>query len=292
MKQPSETAQRVVFCRAWETYAPEETRVCNDPIAVHLLSKEGRYFATTDQGREQFNQEMSNPVLVSLRDYVVLRTLVIDSYLLDYAQKGLDQMVILGAGYDSRAYRFPQLRGKVKIIEVDRPETQEDKIAKLSNYFGSLPDYVTFVPLDFEKDDLAASLVQAGFDPGLKTLVIWEGVTYYLEPEAVDQTLNFVTSNTPAGSSIIFDHVMLEVSEGKSQNPLIQAFLQNLAQIGEPCKFGLDPQTVEQFLGQRGFEEVTNLTVEQCKEQFLTPAHGQRNPAEAFSIVQASVAKG
>lgn len=290
MRKPSETAQLVAFARAWETYAPDETRMCYDPIAEHLIPEEGQLIVTTEQGREHFKKEMANPAWEAVQEYVALRTRVIDSYLHDYAQKGLSQLLILGAGFDSRAYRFPELKGNVKIFEVDNPETQEVKKAKLSKYFGSLPDYVKFASMDFENDNLAATLIQAGFDPSLKTLVIWEGVTYYLESMAVDQILDFVTANTPAGSSIIFDHIPKAVVEGKSQNPLVQAFLQNIAERGEPYKFGLDPQTVEQFLTQRGFDEVINLTVEQCKKKFLTPAHGERNPMAEFSIVRARVA--
>lgn len=290
MRKPSETAQRVAFARAWESYLPAGTRVCFDPIAKHLLAEEWRFFATTEEGRERFNRETSNPVLVAVWEYVALRTRVIDALLQDYAQKGMAQLLILGAGFDSRAYRFPELKGKVKIFEVDETDTQDIKKARLSEHFGSLPDHVSFVPLDFEKDDLAAALARAGFDPSLKTLVIWEGVTYYLEPRAVDQTLAFVAANTPAGSSIIFDHIQQEAIEGKCRNPLVQAFLQNVAEIGEPCKFGLDPLKVDQFLTQRGFEEVTNLTVAQCKKKFLHPAHGDRKPMEEFSIAQASVA--
>jgi methyltransferase (TIGR00027 family) len=292
MGKPSETAQRTAFARAWESYLSAETRVCFDPIAKHLLAEEWRLAATTEEGRESFSQEVitPNPVLVAVWEYVVLRTRVIDALLQDYAQNGMAQLLILGAGFDSRAYRFPELVGKVKVLEVDDPDTQEFKKTGLSEHFGSLPDHVGFVPLDFEKHDLAASLAQAGFDRDLKTLVIWEGVTYYLEPRAVDQTLAFVAGHTPAGSSIIFDHILEQAIEGKCRNPLLQAFIQNVAEIGEPCKFGLDPEQVDQFLTQRGFGDVTNLTVAQCKEKYLQPVHADRKPIEGFSIAQASVA--
>lgn len=289
MGQPSETAGRAALARAWETQKPAESRVCYDPFAVHMLRDEGKFLILTPEGRERFI-EACNPVMSGLLDYIVLRTRVIDFHLQDCATKGLRQIVLLGAGYDSRAYRFAELQGKIKIIEVDTPETQENKKAKLREHLGSLPNYVTFVPVDFKKDEWAASLIQAGLNPSLQTLLIWEGVTYYLEPKAVDQTLGFVTANTPAGSSIIFDYLRPEVVDGTTQNPLMLGVHQFSAEIGEPLKFGLKPQDVEQFLTQRGFNNVENLTVEQCMGKYLTPAHGQRSPMKEYSIVRASVA--
>jgi methyltransferase (TIGR00027 family) len=277
------------LCPAQESQLPEEERICQDPVAEHLLSEEGRYFLTTEQGREHFNNNVSSPMWVGTRDYVALRTRVIDSLVTDCASRGIEQLVILGAGYDSRAHRLPELHHKVKIFEVDRRETQEDKKAKLAKHFGALPDYVTFVPVDFETDDLAVSLARAGFDPNARTLVIWEGVLQFLDPEAVAQTLGMISSSTPSGSTLIFDYVVPEAVDGTSQNPVMQALKQIAAEIGEPFKFGMDRQEMAGFLKRHGFELKKNLTVEQCKEMFLTPAQRQRSPLEEYAIVQAVV---
>lgn len=290
MGRPSETANRVAFCRAWEAQRPEESRLCYDPIAEHMVRSEVKPFVLTPEGREFFLLKFAKPYILGMLDYIPLRTRTIDDYLLEHAEGELRQLVILGAGYDSRAYRFPQLQEKVKIFEVDTPGTQEDKKAKLSKHLGSLPDYVYFVGLDFEKDELAAGLAKAGFNPNLRTLVICEGVTYFLEAEAVDQTLGFITANTPAGSAVVFDYVLPEVVSGATQNPVMQDIHNFCIEIGEPYKFGLEPQDVEQFLSKRGFTDVENLTVEQCMAKYLAPAHGERNPMREYSIVKATVA--
>lgn len=290
MDRPSETANRVVFCRAWESQKPEEARLCYDPFAEHMVKSEVKPFVLTQEGREFFIKKIAKPFNLGMLDYIPLRTRTIDDYLEDVAAQGLRQLVILGAGYDCRAYRFPELQGKVKMFEVDTPGTQEDKKAKLSKHLGSLPDYVSYVALDFEKDDLAAGLIKAGFSPSEKTLVACEGLTYFLEPSAVDQTLGFVTSNTPAGSSIIFDYVLPAVVDGTTSNPVMRDIHDFCIEMGEPYKFGLEPGEVEHFLIQRGFKEVGNLTVDQCMEKYLTPAHGQRNPTREYSIAWGVVA--
>ena len=290
MGRPSETAERVAFCRAWESQKPAEARLCYDPFAEHMIKSEVKPFVLTPEGRDFFVKKFAKPFTLGMLDYIPLRTRAMDAYLEEVAAQGLGQLVILGAGYDCRAYRFPQLRGKVKMFEVDTPGTQEDKKAKLSRHLGSLPDYVSYVAIDFGRDDLAAGLMRAGFSPGAKTLVTCEGLTYFLDPQALDQTLGFVTSHTPAGSSIIFDYVLPEVVDGTTDNPVMRDIHDFCIEMGEPYKFGLEPGEVEHFLMQRGFKEVGNLTVDQCLEKFVTPAHGQRNPMREYNIAWGVVA--
>ncbi len=290
MSYSSETAQRVAFLRAWESQKPPEARLCYDPIAEHMLRDEVKPLVLTPEGRAFFLDKMANPYILGMLDYIPLRTRAIDSHVQDCLAKGLRQLVILGAGYDTRAYRLEGLPGKVKVFEVDAAETQEDKKAKLSSRFGQLPAHVTFLALDLAKDDLAANLRQAGFDSSLLTLFIWEGVTYFLDVQAVEHTLGFIAAHTPAGSSLVFDYVWPEVVDGSTQNPAMQSLIKFCTEIGEPYKFGLEPRQVEGFLTRNGFKDVVNLTVEECLANYLTPAHGPRQPMPEYGIAWASVA--
>jgi methyltransferase (TIGR00027 family) len=123
-------------------------------------------------------------------------------------------LVILGAGYDTRAYRFDKLKEEVKVFEVDHPATQKVKIEKVSKALGSLPGHVVYVSVDFEKERLDKKLSESGYNKSLKTLFIWEGVTMYLTAEAVDETLAFVAGNSGKGSSIIFNYIFRSVLDG------------------------------------------------------------------------------
>jgi methyltransferase (TIGR00027 family) len=129
-----------------------------------------------------------------------------DDYLGACLRAGIEQLVILGAGLDSRAYRIEGLKGQVRVFEVDHPATQAAKLAKLTKLFGALPAHVTYVPIDFDAETLE-KLFDFGYSRQHKTLFIWEGVVHYLTAEAVDQTLSFVSKHSGAGSSIIFDYV-------------------------------------------------------------------------------------
>jgi methyltransferase (TIGR00027 family) len=148
---------------------------------------------------------------------------------------GITQFVILGAGFDTRAYRLPK-EARVRSFEVDAPRTQAVK-RELLNKTGIDSTGVTFVSADFEKEDWLARLVQTGFDPGKPALFIWEGVIHYLDREAVESTLRKL-GNTAKGSVVAFDYLTTEPLESKGLYWRYGRAATKAA--GEPMKFGID----------------------------------------------------
>jgi methyltransferase (TIGR00027 family) len=124
-------------------------------------------------------------------------------------------LVKLGAGYDSRAYRFDL--HQVKTFEVDHPATQQDKLEKVKAIFGESPRHVCYVPVDFNTKSAADRLLQFGFDPTLKTIFIWQGVSMYLTAQAVDNTLSFAMQCSGNESAVVFDFIYQEVLEAARQ---------------------------------------------------------------------------
>lgn len=148
---------------------------------------------------------------------------------------GIDQLVILGAGFDTRPYRLPK-DTPVRSFEVDAPKTQAVKRAMLDKA-GILARKVAFVPADFEKDDWLARLVDAGFDVGRPALFLWEGVTMYLDREAIEAILNTV-AHCAKDSLLAFDYFTTETLES---NMLYWRYGRAAAKaVGEPMKFGVD----------------------------------------------------
>jgi methyltransferase (TIGR00027 family) len=145
------------------------------------------------------------------------------------------QFVILGAGFDTRAYRLPAGAG-VRVFEVDSPRTQRVKRETLAKA-GIDAGGVTFVPADFERQDWLACLVSAGFDPARPTLFLWEGVTMYLERATVEDTLRKIAS-TAAGSVVAFDYFTSEALD--SPAPYWRFARVTTKAAGEPLKFGVD----------------------------------------------------
>ena len=145
--------------------------------------------------------------------YFNARTRYFDDVLLAEAARGLDQLVVLGAGFDSRSLRFASQLGAARVFEIDRPEVLATRAERLR---GLSPNpNACAVPIDFEHDDLAEVLLAHGFaSRHARSLFLWEGVTYYLPDSAVESVLARVASLTEAGSGIVLDYVTREFFEG------------------------------------------------------------------------------
>jgi methyltransferase (TIGR00027 family) len=183
---------------------------------------------------------------------------------------GARQVVLLGAGLDSRAYRAPDGVRQTRVFEVDFPPTQEYKKKRVREILGSLPSHVTYVPIDFTKEDLATVLARAGYDRAVKTIFVWEGVTFYLPEEAVDATLRFVASNAAPGSRIVFDYFL--ASGLKTPTSALKDTMKRLEAVREPLIFGLPDEDPEGFVTRRGLAIDSNRRMRELMLLYLPKA--------------------
>lgn len=273
------TAQGIAFLRAYETSKPPGARICNDPLARRLIHPVyywmGRLFAGYG--------ERKDPGAIGL---IVGRCRYIDDYLLACLAEGMQQVVILGAGLDSRAYRLPQLQvqGQVRVFEVDQPATQDNKKRQLQRIFGTLPGHVTFVPIDFDAESLD-KLLSSGYDPRLKALFIWEGVVHYLTAAAVDATLAWVRQNSAAGSSIIFDYLYTSALTAEHQRAEIRRQRRSGRWSGEALTFSIPEGQAVEFLQSRGYTQVVDVTADDLKRLYFTGVNAGRAVAPVYAIV-------
>jgi methyltransferase (TIGR00027 family) len=281
--RPSITAEGIAILRALESKKPAGERICYDPYAQYftspLLTIISRFFMAIGYA------EKRGP---GVQGFLVARTRYIDDYLQSCLKQGLEQLVILGAGYDSRAYRFEELK-RVKVFEVDHPATQRRKMEKLKQVFGKLPENVVYVSIDFGRETLEKRLFESGYDGQRKTLFIWEGVTMYITAEAVDSTLAFVAKNSGKGSSVIFDYTYTSVINGTYKRGEVSSMRRSARITGERLIFGIEEGTIEEFLKQRGFHEITNVASEFLKKAYFTGANQKRSIAPVYAIVHAAV---
>jgi methyltransferase (TIGR00027 family) len=202
-----------------------------------------------------------------VRASVVARTRLIDDTIRELPPTELSQMVILGAGFDSRPYRLDRLSA-VPVFEVDHPETQFAKIDALRRVLPELPKNVSFVPSDFNLDELTAAMTDSGYDPSLPTVILWEGVTNYLSERAVDATLRWC-AGTGANGVLLITYVHSDVLERPEAFVGAKRLHSTLAKVGEQLTFGMDPRDMGAYLSDRGLDLEWDLGASEYRARYL-----------------------
>ena len=199
------------------------------------------------------------------------RTKCFDALWVDALAAGARQFVLLGAGFDTRGYRFADRLGGARVFEVDHPLTSAEKQRRLRRVIGAPPDHMTYVPIDFVRQGLADRLASSGFDPTRRTFFLWEGVTPYLTADAVDATLALVARAAP-GSSIAFDYIHRSTLVDPSADAKKQLDLAR--KQGEPYEFGVDPPDLAPLLERHGLALDSNLGADELAARYLVGSNG------------------
>ena len=177
----------------------------HDPTARVFLSEKGkRSVARVELAARAAKRSIGLEMARTMADTIALRTVAIDAAVRDAIKAGAKQLVILGAGYDGRAWRMPELTG-VDVFEVDHPATQGSKRAHLSE-LPSPKGTLHFVPVNFENESLDTALDRAGHDRSLPSCWIWEGVVMYLTRAAMHTTLESIAGRSAPGSTLIVNY--------------------------------------------------------------------------------------
>jgi len=242
----SRTAALVAAYRGRATGRPDP--VCNDPWAAELAGDAGRSFAA------QFDEAFPHGEL-----WVALRTWFLDARVALAMDAGVAQVVILGAGLDTRAARLA--RPGVRFFEVDHPSSQAHKLAAVAALEGYPRDAASYVGCDFEKEDFLTRLEAGGFRVDAPAVIVWEGVTYYLTEGAVRSTLRRIAEGCHAASLVMFDLVRRRLVTGDVRDPGDRATGQVVAGLGEPLRFGIDD--VLPLLAEEGFRFVATASFDE-----------------------------
>ena len=206
---PSKTAVWAAAARALGSKNSNPELRNPDYLAIKFLGPRERAILSAEIDMAALDLDFASAIkILGLRLPVVTqayRTKAFDAAMLAALQDGVRQVVVLGAGFDSRGYRFQtELRG-VRFMEVDYGPTQQYKKQRVKEILGAPAGNVTYVPMDFTKDDLRTQLVKAGYSEKVATFFLWEGVTHYLPESAVRDTLHFVRDHAAPGRRIAFD---------------------------------------------------------------------------------------
>jgi len=245
---PSKTAVYVTAARALGSKDPDPQRRNPDYLAIKFLGRRERA-VLPDLQMDALDLDFAGAMRqlgVHLPvDVLTYRTKAFDAALLNALNNGARQVVVLGAGFDSRAYRFQSELVGVRVMEVDYGPTQAYKKQRLGDILEAIPSNVSFVPMDFTKDNLLEELRNAGYSEQQNTFFLWEGVTYYLPESAVKDTLHFVRDHSASGSRIAFDYF-------GASNPAVNNPRHVYARWGEPLLFGFPNDRAREYVQQEG----------------------------------------
>jgi methyltransferase (TIGR00027 family) len=267
--QPSDSALGVTFFRAMAAKDGHEEIRGPDYLAEVFLTDEFRSMLQNSAGCEWIKSRAPGSY-----EFFLARTAFFDHAVQEALCAGVPQVVFLGAGYDSRPYRFRDLIQKTRIYELDVDSTQNRKRQLLAKAGIPASPALTYVAADFSREELPDVLLRAGFDPAKRTLYVWEGVMYYLPPQAVDQTLQFIRQNSPPGSTLCLDYMIDAPDMATRYGVMESEKLMRERYHAEPIQTRILEGTIADFLAIRGFAVKQHLKPAEIQRRFLTLRDG------------------
>jgi methyltransferase (TIGR00027 family) len=267
-----QSAETVAFMRAVVAREKNLAVKSEDRFAWHFLGPKYRFLIGVSlQAPLRTVLELLVP---GSYGFTIARSRHFDEILLSESGAGVAQVVLLGAGYDSRPFRFQVALHNIRVFEVDHPGTQARKRRMLQRAGVASAANLTYIPVDFNKQSLGQALADHGFSPDKKTLFLWEGVSYYLPRPVVEDVLDFV-GRCGAGSSIVFDYASKAFVDGDISSYGGRQVTRWLKMIREPFLFGLDAGDTGEFLGARKLRLVSDLGPQELAAAYLKTRDGR-----------------
>jgi methyltransferase (TIGR00027 family) len=286
-RRRSLTAEGVAAFRARARFEPGSLRG-DDQLASRLIGWKLRVLATTPLLRDVM-LTVYERVLPGAYFYMMARTKYLDEFVMREVQRGAEQVVILGAGLDSRAYRLPGLE-RCLVFEVDHPGTQAWKRERVAAALGAVPNHVRFVPVDFAREQVADRLAANGYVTEKPTCVLWEGVMMYLPSRAVDETFSFL-ARTPR-LALGFDYILSAAFTDPQPFHGAREGMAYVARRGESYQSGLNDALLGEYLRERGFVLEDHLHAADLERRYLRDPDGHLRGRVCAHFVVASARAG
>jgi methyltransferase (TIGR00027 family) len=260
--EPSRTALIIARQRAAHQVL-DHGSILHDPFAVKILRED-------EKDVLQFANE--HPLASIGRLFTAARSRIAEDALSRAVERGIRQIVILGAGLDTFALRNPHGALGIRIYEVDHAATQAWKRERLAEARIALPAWLVFVPVDFERDDVGEKLVAAGFQRTLPAFFTWLGVVPYLTEDAIGRTLDYMSSIE--NSEVVFDY--MEPPEGFSEElrQLVKERAEALKKIDEHLDSRFEPAGIAAILRLHGFSAIEDVGFEEVVSRFGSAVQG------------------
>ena len=277
---PDSTAARVALWRALHVWSDPPPHVLEDVIGLKLLAPDAGW-----RSRGDMDPQFTRPFRAS----IVARARFIEDLVVEQAGRGLDQYVILGAGLDSFAQRRPEIASHLKVFEVDQPGPQAWKRQRLIELGFGVPDWLRFVPVDFEAGgSWRDGLVTAGFDDSKPAIVVSTGVSMYLTKDANAATLREVASLAPGSTLAMTFLLPLEMADPEVR-PGLEMAEKGARSSGTPFISFFTPPEILALAHEAGFGEARHVSAADLTERyFMGRTDGLRPPKNAEELLVAN----
>jgi methyltransferase (TIGR00027 family) len=257
----SQMAEGTALFRAAHQLLDDDPKILVDPLALPVL---GANAADIEANRDRH----SKPFMVQNRTLAVMRSRFTEDELAASIGRGVTQYVVLGAGLDTSPYRPGHVAGQLCTFEIDHPDTQRWKLARLRAAGIPSRDNLRHVPIDFERQSLGEGLEQSGFDRSQPAFFSWLGVMYYLQEKSALDTFRYI-AGLPPGSQVVLDFMLDDASLDEARRASVRRAIDYLETIGEPWLTRCAPGTLEQTLREIGFREATWFSNELATARYL-----------------------
>jgi methyltransferase (TIGR00027 family) len=219
------------------------------------------------------------------RLFTAARSRIAEDALSGAVERGVRQIVILGAGLDTFALRSPHAVQQIRVYEVDHPATQAWKRQRLAEAQLAFPSWLAFVPVDFENDDLGESLVGAGFQKNSPAFFTWLGVVPYLTQDAVARTLDYMASIQ--NSEVVFDYMEPPEAFSEEMRGFITKRTEQLEKMNERWAGRFEPAAIAAILRSHGFSDIEDIDFQEIKSRFGGAVQGLAPGQAGFHVVHA-----
>lgn len=266
------TARMVCLKRAMSYHEKNKHYKSHDYLASAFISPLF-HFITKHSISRKFLKRLSSGNFGSY-EYIISRTKLIDEIVQNHANE-IEQVLIFGAGFDSRAIRFKDELKHATVFELESPITQAAKLEKLKEKNIELPPNLKFISIDFNKESLHKKLDESGFQKDKRTLFILEGLTYYLDQEAIDSTFNLLAEYSGKNSLVIFDYLYASVLRQENIYKGEKEIYDILVKIGEKYAFGIEKGYINEFLSKYGFDLIEDFDSNKLSKKFFSKENGE-----------------
>ena len=268
----SRTAEMTCVSRAASSLESNDHYHSNDCIAVKLLPIFVRVLIHIPLFRRLFIRILAP---TGVYEYVIARTKYVDAAFEKALAERFDQILLFGAGFDTRALRFHSEVQHTRIFELDAPLTQRAKIQQYRKRNLSIQSNVVFIAIDFDKEPLPHKLDMAEFKRDRRSLFILEGLLMYLDPKSVQSTFHTIREYAGMGSRVVFDYIQASVIRHENTLYGESGLAKTVSKAGEQWRFGIEPDEIASFAGAYGLEVSDHKCAQELEATYFQDEHGR-----------------